>query len=57
MSLITTATDGFYLVCISQINSSEVHQIENKNHLTEIWNSRQKDNRTALSQISLKAVM
>ena len=36
VSLITTVTFGFYLVCISQINSSEVHQIKNKNHLTEI---------------------
>ena len=32
VSLISTVNDGFYLVCISQINNSEVHQITNKDH-------------------------
>ena len=33
VSLISTDNDSFYLVCISQINNSEVHQIKNKDHL------------------------
>ena len=32
VSLISTVNDSFYLVCISQINNSEVHQITNKDH-------------------------
>ena len=32
VSLISTVNDSFYLVCISQINNSEVHQIKNKDH-------------------------
>ena len=32
VSLISTDNDSFYLVCISQINNSEVHQIKNKDN-------------------------
>ena len=32
VSLISTDNDSFYLVYISQINNSEVHQIKNKDH-------------------------
>ena len=58
ISLISTVNDSFYLVCISQINNSEVHQIKNKDHSYQKSETQwKKDKRTNLGQVSLHAVI
>ena len=58
VSLISTDNDSFYLVYISQINNSEVHQIKNKDHSYQKSETQcKKDNRTNLGQVSLHAVI
>ena len=58
VSLISTDNDSFYLVCISQINNSEVHQIKNKDHSYQKSETQwKKDKRTNLGQVSLHAVI
>ena len=57
VSLISTVNDSFYLVCISQINNSEV-QIKTKNHSCKKSETQGKKNiRTNLEQVSHHAAI
>ena len=55
--MISQVNDSFYLVCMSQTNNSEVHQI-NKDHSYQKSETQwTKVNRTKLGQVSLHAVI